>query len=117
MTSSVAKHSSAKAPATLGSSARRRGRVDAHHLATTTTTVTRQQTTSMPRWTRSIAWARSASGKASSRWPSSGSVIIHATCPIPSGIAYEATSRRSKRVCSRPLVSSVRISVTNGKIQ
>ena len=47
VTSSVAKHSSAKAPATLGSSARRRGRRRPPPAgATTTTTVTRQQATS-----------------------------------------------------------------------
>jgi hypothetical protein len=79
--------SSVNAPARLGSSARRRGAVARSQRATTTTMTATEMTPTMARWIRSITHATSASGQATSRWPSAGSNIIQRTWPSTNGIA------------------------------
>ena len=70
LVSSAAKSNSATLPATLGSSARRRGRDAARHRSATTTATATEARPASERWPLSTASAMPAFGKAASRLPS-----------------------------------------------
>ena len=110
--------SSTNEPASVGSSARRRGRDAVCQRHTSTDTVATQAPIRTARWVWSSAWAMPASGNASSRlFSMSSSNSIHTKPRISSGRTNRNTSSLSTLVSSRPAVSSVTSSATKRTLQ
>ena len=117
LTSSEVNISKAKAPAMLGSIARRSGREAARQRIASTAAVATAATAQSARWALSTTSAAPASGKKPMTSSSCSSSSIQTSCSTSSGSAKAAISSQSTRDCSRPPLRLVSTSGRNAKIQ